>query len=144
VCPLRGPGVNPEAASVRPQGARPGILPGHIFAGAAFPQCTYFMYIAAMGERERTAWDDLKSETNLRLRGIGFAGLDDAFDGRFALLREDARRDYGEARFNMIVALNGVILNITFTPRDGKQRIISARLANRMERRLYDAGQQGF
>lgn len=102
------------------------------------------MYIAAMGERERTAWDDLKSETNLRLRGIGFTGLDDAFDGRFALIREDARRDYGEARFNMIVALNGVILNITFTPRDGKQRIISARLANRMERRLYDAGQQGF
>ncbi|MCJ2034201.1 BrnT family toxin [Methylobacterium sp. J-068] len=95
-----------------------------------------------MGEAERTVWDDLKSDANLQTRGIGFAGLDEAFDGRFALIREDGRRDYGEARFNMIVAFNGVILNITFTPRDGKQRIISARLANRTERRLYDARQK--
>lgn len=99
------------------------------------------VYMDGMGERERTVWDDRKSETNLRLRGIGFAGLDDAFDGRFALIREDERRDYGEARFNMLVELNGVILNITVTPRGGKQRIISARLANRMERRLYGAKQ---
>lgn len=101
------------------------------------------LYILRMGERERTIWDDLKSDTNLRLRKIGFADLDDAFDGRFAVVREDERRDYGEVRFNMIVALNGLVLNITFTPRGGKQRIISARPASRIERRLYDARQQG-
>lgn len=99
------------------------------------------MYIAFMGENERTVWDDAKNEMNIRRRSIDFAGLRDAFDGRFALVREDKRRDYGEERFNMIVAINGVILNITFTPRGDKQRIISARLANRRERRLYDQQQ---
>jgi uncharacterized DUF497 family protein len=96
-----------------------------------------------MGERDRTIWDDQKCAANLRLRSIDFAGLDEAFDGRFCLIREDRRHDYGESRFNMIVALNDVILNITFTPRGGKQRIISARPANRVERRLYNAQQEG-
>nr|WP_244471648.1 BrnT family toxin [Methylobacterium sp. ARG-1] len=62
-----------------------------------------------------------------------------AFDGRFALVKEDQRQDYGEQRFNMIVEVHGIIFNITFTPRGGKQRIASARLANRKERRAYHA-----
>jgi uncharacterized DUF497 family protein len=65
--------------------------------------------------------------------------LDEAFDGRFSLTRGDRRRDYGERRFNMLVMVNGLVLTITFTPRDGKQRIASARLASRRERRVYDA-----
>lgn len=95
-----------------------------------------------MGENEYTVWDDLKNETNVRCRGLDFAGLQNAFDGRYVIVREDKRRDYGEKRFNMIVELNGIILNITFTPRGGKQRIMSARAANRRERRLYHAQQQ--
>lgn len=96
-----------------------------------------------MGETERTEWDDPKSEANLKLRGIDFAGLDRAFDGRFTLVREDKRRDYGERRFNMLVELHGLVLNITVTPRGKRQRIISARPANRTERRIYHAQRQG-
>ena len=95
-----------------------------------------------MGEGERTTWDDRKSEANLDLRGIDFADLDPVFDGRFLLTREDRRFDYGETRYNALVDFNGVILNITFTPRDGKQRIFSARRANRRERQVYDAHRQ--
>ena len=97
-----------------------------------------------MGESERTIWDDAKNEVNIGLRGIDFSVLDEVFDGRFALVREDRRRDYGEPRFSMLVKCHGLILNVTFTPRGRKQRIISARLANRRERKLYDDfGQDG-
>lgn len=95
-----------------------------------------------MGENERTVWDDAKNERNITARRIDFADLDGAFDGRFALVAEDKRRDYGEPRFNMLVELFGVILNITFTQRLLKYRIISARLANRKERRAYRGRQQ--
>lgn len=95
-----------------------------------------------MGENDRTVWDDLKNEGNIDQRRIDFSGLDEVFDGRFSVVREDRRRDYGEPRFNMLVALHGLVLNVTFTPRGGKQRIISARLANRKERRVYDAYRQ--
>jgi uncharacterized protein len=84
-----------------------------------------------VGEGERTSWDDHKRDINLELRGLDFAALDLVFDGRFLLTREDKRQDYGELRYNALVELNNVILNITFTPRNGKQRIISARRANR-------------
>ena len=94
-----------------------------------------------MGENARTVWDDPKNETNIGDRQIDFADLDDAFDGRFALVVEDGRRDYGERRFNMLVELHGVILNLTYTPRPPKHRIISARLASRKERRTYHARQ---
>ena len=83
-----------------------------------------------MGERERTAWDDLKNEKNVQTHKLDFADLDDAFDGRFTLVAEDRRRDYGEQRFNMLVGLHEVILNITFALRPPKHRIISARLAS--------------
>ncbi|MCJ2060457.1 BrnT family toxin [Methylobacterium sp. J-048] len=95
-----------------------------------------------MGEDDRTAWDDRKNDLNVRRHGIDFAALREVFDGRFALTREDTRRDYGERRFNTLVALNGVILNVTFTPRNGKRRIVSARIANRRERQLYHARRQ--
>ena len=95
-----------------------------------------------MGEGDRTVWDDHKSEINIDRHGVDFADLDVIFDGRFTLTREDTRQDYGERRYNTLVELKGVVLNVTFTPRDGKRRIVSARLANRRERRLHRARQQ--
>lgn len=95
-----------------------------------------------MGENERTTWDDAKNERNIREREIDFSDLGEAFDGRFALISEDRRRDYGEQRFNMLVEIRNLIFSITFTPRPPKHRIISARLASRKERRAYHAKQQ--
>ncbi|WP_298952647.1 BrnT family toxin [uncultured Methylobacterium sp.] len=77
-----------------------------------------------MGEGERTVWDDPKNETNILGRHIDFADLDEAFDGRFAVVAEDRRRDYGERRFNMLVAVRGVI---RFLDDSFKNRITSPR-----------------
>lgn len=96
-----------------------------------------------MRENERTEWADLKNSRNIEQRQIDFSDLDEAFDGRFAVIVEDMRRDYGERRFNMLVEVRDMVLNITFTPRPPRHRIISARLASRKERKTYHAKQQG-
>ena len=95
-----------------------------------------------MGDAERTVWDDLKAVSNLALHGIDFADLDTVFDGRFALVVEDTRWDYGEKRFNMLVEWTGLVLNVTFAVRPPKYRIISARLAGPKERRSFHARRQ--
>ena len=50
---------------------------------------------------------------------------------------EDDRRDYGEDRFITIGFLDGAMVVLVWTPRDGAQRIISMRKANERERALY-------
>lgn len=42
----------------------------------------------------------------------------------------------------MLVRFSGVVLNVTYTPRSGKHRIVSARLASQKERRLFDGRDQ--
>ncbi len=90
-----------------------------------------------MGENEKCSWHDAKQETTFLERGIDFADLSPFFDDEQCLIREDDRQDYGEPRYNMLASHEGVILNITFTPRAGKFHIISARIANRKERAIY-------
>ena len=50
---------------------------------------------------------------------------------------EDDRRDYGEDRFITIGFLDGAMVVLVWTPRDGARRIISMRKANERERALY-------
>jgi uncharacterized DUF497 family protein len=87
--------------------------------------------------RPKTSWGRIKRGINIREHHIDFAELDEVFDGRFCLVREDDRKDYGEPRFNMLVEFRGVIINVTFTPRAGTYRFISARPASRKERNAY-------
>ena len=100
------------------------------------------LHIQWMGENDHTIWDDLKNDRNINDRKIDFADLDGMFDGRFAIVTEDTRHDYGERRFNMLAGIGGLILNVTFTKRPPKNRIISARIASRKERRAYHAKSQ--
>jgi uncharacterized protein len=96
-----------------------------------------------VGQTELISWDDAKREENIRKHLFDFVPVEEVFDGRFALVREDRRRDYGEPRFNMLVAYRGRIVNVTFTPRESKYHLISVRAASRKERRAYHARQQG-
>jgi uncharacterized DUF497 family protein len=89
-----------------------------------------------MGENDHTIWDDPKNNRNINERKIDFADLDAIFDGRFAIVTEDTRHDYGERRFNMLVEIGELILNVTSTKRSRKYRIISALIASRIERRM--------
>ena len=50
---------------------------------------------------------------------------------------EDERRDYGEDRFITIGFLDGIMVVLVWTPRNGAYRIISMRRANERERAHY-------
>lgn len=86
----------------------------------------------------RYEWDETKNAANVAKHGISFAMASRIFDGPI-VTAEDTRRDYGEARLNSIgqVAEIAVVV-VTHTNRQGIVRIISARPANRVERRRYD------
>lgn len=90
-----------------------------------------------MGESAKCSWDDGKRALNIVNHGFDFADLDDVFDGRVLVTRQDTRKDYGEPRFNSLAEFDGVVLNITFTPRAGKLHLISVRPASREERKVY-------
>ena len=81
-------------------------------------------------------WDEAKSEFTRRARGFGFDLAARVFAGPTLQFR-DRRLDYGEARTLAIGAVEGIVLAVVYTDRDGRRRIISARRANRGERRLW-------
>ncbi len=82
------------------------------------------------------AWDEAKSRRNLSERGFGFDYAARIFLGP-TLERQDARRDYGEVRVQAIGQVGEDVLFVVYTDREGARHIISARLASRKERRLW-------
>ena len=82
-------------------------------------------------------WDEQKNVVNLTKHGISFDEAKLIFDGP-VFTWPDKRSDYDEMReisIGMILGL--VVVTVVHTDRNGRTRIISARLANRRERRLY-------
>ncbi len=83
-------------------------------------------------------WDKKKNRLNIEKHGIGFKTACRIFDGP-VLTALDDRTDYGEVRKVSIGAIDGiVVLAVVHTDRKGKTRIISARRANRAERKRYE------
>jgi hypothetical protein len=83
-------------------------------------------------------WDEAKRRATLFTRGLDFAAME-RFDWSTAVIREDARRDYGEPRLRAMGLIDGRLHEAGFTPRGNRIRIISLRKANIRERRLWDA-----
>lgn len=82
-------------------------------------------------------WDEKKSAANLLKHGISFEEARLIFEGPI-LSRVDGREDYGEVRQISIGLIRNVVaVAVVHTDRNGAKRIISARLANRNERRRY-------
>jgi uncharacterized DUF497 family protein len=81
-------------------------------------------------------WDPKKREANLEKHGIDFLRAVRIFDG-FVLERPDTRQEYGELRVIGIGRVEGLIVTVVFTVREGAIRIISARRANRGEASKY-------
>ena len=81
-------------------------------------------------------FDETKRTATLEARGLDMARAGEVFAGA-TLTVEDDRRDYGEDRFITIGFLDGVMVVLVWTPRDGAYRIISMRKANERERALY-------
>lgn len=74
-------------------------------------------------------YDPAKSERNEAERGLAF-NLADEFDWGAALVVEDARKDYGERRYQAIGMIGQDLHMLVFTPRNGAVHVISLRRAN--------------
>ena len=83
-------------------------------------------------------WDDTKSQRNLLERGFGFDHAAAIFLGPTLEARDD-RRDYGEVRVQAIGRSGDDFLSVIYADRNEARRIISARLANKKERKLWQS-----
>lgn len=81
-------------------------------------------------------WDESKRRLNLKKHGIDFLEADEIFDSP-TVTAEDTRSDYGEQRLVTLGVLNGVVVSMTYTERNGDMRIISIRKALKHETRSY-------
>ncbi len=83
---------------------------------------------------DRYAWDEAKRARNRLHHGVDFADAVGIWDGP-ALERPSDRGL--EQRFIAFGQVAGRVLALVYTPRAGRRRIISARMANRDERDAY-------
>lgn len=89
-------------------------------------------------------WDNRKNAANIRKHGFSFERAKTIFNGD-ELTFEDTRKAYGEDRFISIGIMEKiVVIAVVHTDRQGKTRIISARPANRKERKHYEAYKKTF
>lgn len=96
-----------------------------------------FRYMLKM----RFDWDVRKAATNRRKHGVSFEEGITAFDDPYALLAADpAHSTASEARTWLIGEGDVGVLVVVFTVREDGEvvRLISARRANRRERRRYE------
>jgi uncharacterized protein len=83
-------------------------------------------------------WDQAKSLWTLRERGFGFDYAARVFLGP-TLENPDTRQNYGEIRIQAIGQVGKDILFVVYTDRRNARHIISARLASRKERNLWQS-----
>jgi uncharacterized protein len=88
----------------------------------------------------RLEWDDRKAERNSLKHGVSFEMALFAFDDPYALIVNDEKHSKTEHRQWLIGDCGEKVLVIVFTVRQphGNIRLVSARRANRRERKLYE------
>jgi uncharacterized protein len=87
----------------------------------------------------RFEWSDAKADSNSKKHGVSFGLAVTVFDDPYALIAPDRKHSVAEAREWIIGEADTGILVVIFTRRvEGVIRIISARPANRRERKLYE------
>ena len=86
----------------------------------------------------RFEWDEEKNTANIRNHRIDFADVPALFNGPM-LVELDEREDYGEDRWIGLGFLRNILAVVVFTEyRQDTIRIISARKANKYERKRYE------
>jgi uncharacterized DUF497 family protein len=84
-------------------------------------------------------WDSRKARSNLAKHGVGFEEASTIFGDPLSLTIPDPEHSLAEKRhITMGRAFNGKLLVVVHTDRDDNIRIISARRANRRERKFYE------
>lgn len=86
-------------------------------------------------------WDSGKARTNLRKHDVSFDEAATVFLDDLSLTGHDPDHSVDEDRFVTFgVSTSGRVLAVMHTERGERIRIISARVATRMERMLYEEG----
>jgi uncharacterized DUF497 family protein len=81
-------------------------------------------------------WDSKKEEINIVAHGITFSDAMEVFRDPFRMERHDDDSSTGEERWQTIGFFNDVLF-VVYTDRGDVTRIISARIAEPYERRIY-------
>ena len=86
-------------------------------------------------------WNPDKADINLRKHNISFHEATTVFDDSLSVTFPDPDRSMGEERY-VIIGMSelGKVLIVSHTDRENRIRIISARTANRQEKRFYEEG----
>ena len=87
---------------------------------------------------DKFEWDNNKQKINLDLHGVDFMIASLIFDDDNCFHKVDDRCDYGEIRYQTIGKVFDRELFVVWTYRGKRIRIISARYANKKEKRFYD------
>ena len=82
-------------------------------------------------------WDDDKAAQNTAKHGVSFERAARVFSDPFGVAEIDDREDYGEPRFIMVGMVEGDLIFVAYTERDGRIRIITARRATKHEQDDY-------
>ena len=95
------------------------------------------------------SWDDAKNASNQRKHGVSFDAAKLVFDDPLHVTRQD-RTENGELRWQTVGSAGGVVLLLvahTWHEADTDEgigaehiRIISARRATKLERKVYEQG----
>lgn len=81
-------------------------------------------------------WDEKKNRTNIQKHDIDFKDVTKLFE-KPMLVRSDERKNYSEERMIALGEINDLVVVTAYTKRGMNIRLISARKANRKERRVY-------
>jgi uncharacterized DUF497 family protein len=86
-------------------------------------------------------WDEKKARTNLKKHGVSFPDASTVFADPLARTIHDPLHSDEEDRFAILgESERGRLLVVVFTDRGERIRIVSARAANRRERKDYEEG----
>jgi uncharacterized DUF497 family protein len=90
----------------------------------------------------RFGWDPRKAANNRRKHGVSFEEAGSAFADPLSVTIADPDHSEAEERF-LLLGLSGRqrLLVVAHAERGDEVRIISARLATRRERRVYEEGE---
>ena len=86
-------------------------------------------------------WDEAKNQSNINKHLISFEEAQTIFKGEVLTVADD-RFHYPEERYisfgELVLADGSLVIAVVHTERGERTRLISARKANRRERRQYD------
>ena len=87
-------------------------------------------------------WEPAKAAENIRKHwGVTFEEASTVFDDPFAVTMPDPEHSEGEERYLKLgYSTRQRLLVVSYTERQERTRIISARQATRTERRIYEEG----